>query len=372
MEIGSMNQRAMDLLRRSVTNAYRFYQAGSFGGWAPPPLFYHLLLTYQCNVRCDFCFLHFEGRTPPRVYLPEAWISHFLERIPSHSTLSFSGGEPLCHPGLFPILERASRSHRVSMVTNGSLLEDEGCRRLVEMAPARFGKPGMTNLGISLYESLGEMDFEAVFEKKRILLERIRAEQAVARKSLPLVELKVVIRADNIHQLDRCLIFLREGLADGIAFQVETDIGYPVYYDGGGKEERPPRRASPPDDLQRRIFPDRETAARQIDRLLSSPERRNRRVRFYPETTREEWLRCITGQQMKDRYGCVFPWMGMGISPLGNAFLCRTPVSEDIVNQPVLKAWNSPNFRSFRRGVLRGNVAERCSGCCFLIRRRGG
>ena len=368
-----MNPFVLDVLRNSLDRFYRLSQTVSPWGWAPPPLYYHLLLTYQCNIHCDFCFLHFDDQTQPVAYLSEAWIGDLLDRIPWFSNLSFSGGEPFCHPNLFSILARACRSHRVSLVTNSTLLNHQGCRDLVRMAPGRFGKPGMTLLGISMFESPGESSFEAAFEKKRFVLEMLHKEKRLSRSSLPIVELKIVIRPDIIHQLDSFLLFLRENLADVITFQVYSDLNYPIYYDGLRHRDPQTGDLHPPVLSQHKFFSDIELLSRQIDLLLSSPERRQNRIRFYPETTRDELIRYLTGQPMKDRYSCVFPWMGMGISPLGNASLCRTSQFENLTDKHVLKAWNSSNFRSFRRRVLRdSNLAESCPGCCFLMRRSPG
>ena len=314
--------------------------------------------------------MRLQGTSNRELYLPESWVSDYLSRIRFPATFSFSGGEPFCHPDILTILDRTSRAHRVVLVTNGTLLTDETIQNLVKMAPKRFGGIGLTVLGISPVECVETKDFVASFENVRATLHRIREAKRRANRSHPAVNLKIVIRPENLDRLDSFRVFLREDLADLLTFQLQCDLAYPVFSDGQNRDLPTADRIAPPTVRNRPVCGDRETVERELDRLLTSPERKQGRLRFLPETTREELVRYLTGDDFADVYGCVFPWMAWGISPIGNAFLCRTWRPEPLEGRSISKAFNSENFRGFRRSVLEADLGRDCTGCCFLFRQK--
>ncbi len=95
----------------------------------------HFLLTYQCNIGCDHCFLycgpHAAG-TFTRAQIERA-LQALLE-LGTIETVCFEGGEPFLYPRL--LLAGVRRAHalgfQVSIVTNASwATSDEGAERLL-------------------------------------------------------------------------------------------------------------------------------------------------------------------------------------------------------------------------------------------------
>ena len=358
----------ISLIESSLTAWFRLASAVLPSGYAPPPFFYFLLLTYDCDAACPFCFVPKEERGK-KPFMPIEMVRDILRQIPGWSAVSFSGGEPMLHPEIFPILERASAHNRLSLVTNGLRLDDSAVRRLVAMAPHRFGSPGLTVIGVSLFESLRNGEQSAPVERKKRLLASIRDAKRAAGGRFPLVDLKMVIRDENVEHLDLPRQWVAEGLADVVTYQVESNILYPPYSDGRiGPMPQSEAWAAARSDSPPRIA-DTEALRRRIRDLHRSREAKEGRIRFYPKLSEDEIVRYYSGQALESSYSCVFPWSSLMITPLGNACLCRNPKCESLATSSIRQIWNGENFRSFRVAASRQDLASACAGCCFLIGR---
>ncbi|MBI2341811.1 MAG: radical SAM protein [Deltaproteobacteria bacterium] len=87
-------------------------------------------VTGKCNLNCLYC-LNESGRT--KTDLPEEKLKSFLDDILKNKVLDviISGGEPLLLPSIFEILETLkSNNVRVTLLTNGTLLDKKRCGRL--------------------------------------------------------------------------------------------------------------------------------------------------------------------------------------------------------------------------------------------------
>lgn len=85
----------------------------------------YLEITNVCNLACDFC----PGSGRPQGFLSLENFSCLADRIRPHSQYLYLHlmGEPLLHPQLAGILERAAElDFRVMITTNGTLLDRQG------------------------------------------------------------------------------------------------------------------------------------------------------------------------------------------------------------------------------------------------------
>lgn len=101
-------------------------------------------LTLRCNLGCVHCYI-----CPDRQeMLALPLVERLLEEARGLGTLFLlvSGGEPLLHPQLLPILERACRlRYAVKLSTNGTLLTAELAARLADL--------GLLEVGCSVYSA---------------------------------------------------------------------------------------------------------------------------------------------------------------------------------------------------------------------------
>lgn len=85
-----------------------------------------LAITYVCNFHCPGCYA---GDLRKPVMLSKEQALGFVKKYkPMH--VNITGGEPLMHPKIYEIIHEMPKSVVVSMVTNGSLLDEEKTKKL--------------------------------------------------------------------------------------------------------------------------------------------------------------------------------------------------------------------------------------------------
>jgi MoaA/NifB/PqqE/SkfB family radical SAM enzyme len=95
------------------------------------PLLVHIIPVRRCNLSCSYCNEYDAVSSPVPTDLMLSRIDH-LARLRT-AFLTFSGGEPLQHPDLDPLIARArERKMAVTLITNGYYLSPERIRRLNE------------------------------------------------------------------------------------------------------------------------------------------------------------------------------------------------------------------------------------------------
>ncbi len=100
-----------------------------------------LEVTNACNLRCKYCHFHSPQAVKKRKtsFMPRAIWARVLQDLQDQqqpvSLLTHGAGEPLLHPELYEILQRARRIQGVSLgfMTNGMLLDAEWSKRLVDL-----------------------------------------------------------------------------------------------------------------------------------------------------------------------------------------------------------------------------------------------
>lgn len=94
----------------------------------PPTVNMHIV--GHCNYRCGYCYARFEKS---KTFLPLPEARRILAELKRHGAtrITFAGGEPTLHPDLESMLRACAELGLVtSLVTNGSRLDRNTCRRL--------------------------------------------------------------------------------------------------------------------------------------------------------------------------------------------------------------------------------------------------
>ena len=102
--------------------------------------------TQACNHDCLHCYNAWKcGQPYPMGQLDTADTLKLLDRIIRETkprVFSFTGGEPLLRPDILTLIEHVSgKNVTVNLLTNGSLLDDEMIRRLVDAGVSLFEIP---------------------------------------------------------------------------------------------------------------------------------------------------------------------------------------------------------------------------------------
>jgi len=92
--------------------------------------------TYRCNLHCRHCITESSGHADTSGELEPARAHELMEELGRAGVfeLQVGGGEPLCHPAIFPLLGAARRAGlNVVLSTNGTLLTPALARRLAAL-----------------------------------------------------------------------------------------------------------------------------------------------------------------------------------------------------------------------------------------------
>ena len=96
------------------------------------PLYVKLKVFYGCNLKCEMCNHWREKREPP---IPAERFKEVISELGALGTkkIHISGGEPMLRPQIPEFVELASSlSIKVTMTTNGTLVDKAKAKRLVE------------------------------------------------------------------------------------------------------------------------------------------------------------------------------------------------------------------------------------------------
>jgi AdoMet-dependent heme synthase len=105
------------------------------------PFAVRLHLTRSCNLQCIHCLSDASATPPEGELTTDEWCRLFDDlRELRIVDVSLSGGEPFCRHDIFDLLERlaAPRRHRITILTNGTLITENAAARLAQLRLRRF------------------------------------------------------------------------------------------------------------------------------------------------------------------------------------------------------------------------------------------
>jgi len=121
------------IVRRRVKSFFRQVRGVRAVGQAlvstEHPLLAHIIPIRRCNLACEYCNEYDDFSRP----VPTATMFRRLDKLAQLGTsvVTISGGEPLLHPELDPIIRRIRRHGMIAgLITNGYLLVPERVERL--------------------------------------------------------------------------------------------------------------------------------------------------------------------------------------------------------------------------------------------------
>jgi MoaA/NifB/PqqE/SkfB family radical SAM enzyme len=90
------------------------------------PLVLRIRITKNCNFRCSFCFQSESLNPGEKGHLSlEEW-KKIIDKLPRHTVLDVTGGEPFIAKNFFPLMEYfLKKGHKTSVMTNGSIYNEE-------------------------------------------------------------------------------------------------------------------------------------------------------------------------------------------------------------------------------------------------------
>jgi len=188
-----------DELRQAVLNARPFR-----------PLYVKMKVFYGCNLKCEMCNHWREGREPPASADRFKGVLDELAELGTRK-LHISGGEPMLRLQVPDLIERASAlGIKVTMTTNGTLIDKSKARRLVES--------GLRGVNISIDSPVRKMHekIRGVEGSFKATLKAVQLLSRYQRKGKLTIRINTVVSRTNYQTLESLPDLAHELGAEGI------------------------------------------------------------------------------------------------------------------------------------------------------------
>lgn len=267
-----------------------------------------------CNIRCKHCYNFDRDQPPPMDRIKQELSANEICRIIDEVRdagclyLSLSGGEAILHPGIYDFIRHArSRSLSVTLLTNGTLLDNPTCKKLIDS--------DVTAVKISLYGA-SPATHDAFTQVPGSFARSIEGARHLKSNHVP-VWFSFCVVKDNAHEVEDM-------------FSVSKDLGIQCMFD----TTITPRNDGNTDPMAHRM--DRET----LKKLHEGPFRQYLNS---PDLNPKRSVQC----------GCART--NCGISSTGNVYPCiAAPLpSGNLKTQSFSEIWEkSPELNRIRNLTL--------------------
>lgn len=333
-------------------------------GFAFPLLKVGLELTYQCNLRCVFCFQKEQkGKKEDHELSADEFVD-LISQIPRTTIITFTGGEPFVKRDALAIVKYALEKHGCNVITNGVLLTEEHVQTFVDK---RLLLLGVSIDGIGQYhDKLRGMKgaYDKITGNLRLLQEYKNRRKA----RYPLLDVKTVVTQENIDMLEDVYQGALDAGADFFTISPlkVTNIQFQANFIEGLKDSSlwSPPLVEP--------YIDPRILVRKISNIMEKSRKTKIKIRLYPMTRNAEGMQTHfdTTRKLIERYKpCLIPWSGLQISPAGDAYPCIAYKIGNVRESSLMSLWNSKKFREFRKQLSTAGLFPGCAGCCYLRER---
>ena len=348
---------------------YRFSKhvlANLPGGYALPPVNFNLLVTYRCNIKCNFCYLY-ENNTreneEKEMSLNE--IKKIIDEISRFKpSIYITGGEPLLYRHITEVVKYIKeKGCYCGLFTNGLLLNEKIAEELVDSK--------LNNICISLggtkhvHENARNMpgSFEKAIKAIK-LMKRITNEK---KSSFPKIGLFCTISKENEGVLYDLLPIAKKLEADILTYKH-------LYFSRDNMIKRH-------NEKFRRYFGiDAEgisktgievgvDAAKVIEQMKKINKDQGIKKKFYPNFSLDEVFKYYSDCAYPLRKRCFFPWFSASIKPNGDLSVCfHNYVVGNLKNKSFRELWNNKKARHFRKVIQKEKTFPACTRCGGLFR----
>jgi len=176
-----------------------------------------------CQLDCPYCSLRSYPERPDPAVMPLSVVEAVAPYLAEFESIDLTGwGEPLKNPELFPIIETVRRTFtgRLSMTTNGLLLERQRMERLIEF--------GLDTICISV-DAASERSYKLVrpggnFKRLRMVMEDFESLKGERRSERPDLFATFLLRRDALQELPDFVGMVTAHGLTGVVLQQLTGI----------------------------------------------------------------------------------------------------------------------------------------------------
>ncbi len=347
-----------------LRNLYADFSFDPKSGKIKMPVRYLLELTYNCNLRCPFCYIT-ENRNKNELSTQE-WFN-ILDQIPPFSLLSMVAGEVILKKDFIKIYEYASKKYRkISLISNGLALTNE----ILDS----FIKNKLLLLSVSL-DGYGENhDFnrncKGLWDKVINNIESFNSKRNF--KSHPMLDIKTCVLENNLDDLP---LLYKESIKLNAQFFSLTFL-----------RKQPLRQNSKLwNEFSQEFYLNQYPIEcyfnldhfLEIYKELESISKNSKTIlRYAPRFNAvgdSEKIRHFFNSSNKTisdlYYPCKIPMTSIYITPEGDVYPCLSYKIGSLKDMSLKELINTPKFKCFRKNLYYSKVFTGCQMCCDLIPR---
>jgi len=328
-----------------------------------PPIHTFFELTYRCNLRCRFCqFLKLlEQKSPQALLETEVSLEEMrdiIDQVPAHTLITLSGGEPLLRQDFREIVSYACRRHKVHIITNGTLMDQDVTGWLMGLGMGSPFSNGLFWISFSLQGDRETHDrLTGVNGSYDRTVEGITKVIKGRLSRYPCVNIQTVVNSLNVASLSH-VVELADDLGVGLCNFIAENLGN--HFDREA-ETRSCNMNSVP--LMPRI--ERQILMENLDRADLRSRKSRVRIR-YPMGGREDLVDYYSGILNLSDFLCYEPWTTMVVCADGEVRSCFGHSFGNLKRQGLLEIWRGEKLELFRSRLSRAGTFPGCVGCCML------
>lgn len=316
-------------------------------------------LLYACNLHCSMCYLREEEvikKIKAKKILTTDQVKKIINKIPSFTSISFTGGEPFLRKDIFKILNYAGRKHRIGIISNLVLLDEIRIKKLLE-----------TNIGALMFSIDGDQKThdkirgKGTYKKTVENVKRLIGLRNKANEKLPIITLNCVIQRDPMPVLNKVAQLAKELKVDICNFQVYDSSLNRSGYDLRNSLEH----------LDKKLIAKapKITAKKLRAKLIEAKkilENSKTKLTFTPQFKIKQIINHYQQKINLNKAYCCQPYYSFRISPFGEVYPCFNLYVGNLLHQNFWKIWNSKKFRQFRTDIKKRKYLSSCLGCCHI------
>jgi MoaA/NifB/PqqE/SkfB family radical SAM enzyme len=283
-------------------------------------------------------------------------VLNIINRLPSKSNITLTGGEIFLKKGIDDILKQAAENHNVTIASNGALL-GKYAELVVET--------GIQSVSISID---GPIEIHERIRNQKDLYKRIKENLIKIKKlkeenysRLPLINFNTVILKENYNALSEIIKIVKELGGDSCSFQIfdpslnRSGLSLSDSIDFN------------PINLKENEKIDPLSLKKSLLRLIKEAKKEEVELRFIPALNVDEVVLYYQGQFNISNWHCSLPWRTVRISPYGDVYPCLNFNIGNVKTETLNKLWNNYRFVRFRRLLKKKGIFGSCIGCCKMI-----
>lgn len=341
---------------------YAKYAFSPNSGIMHMPMRYILELTYNCNLKCPFCYIKDERKKDE---LSTGQWFDIIDQIPPFALISLVAGEVILKKDFLKIYEKVSKKFRkVTLISNGLAINEEIINSLI--------KNKLLLLSVSL-DGYGKnhdinRNFNGLWDIVLNNLELFNSKRSG--KNSPMLDIKTCVLEHNLDDLPKLykeairlnaqffsLTFIRKQtlrqnskLFDNFSEEFYKDT-YPIecYFDMEHFKE---------------IYKELESISKTTKTTLRYAPRFNAQG----DIDKIEKFFNSGNEPVTNLYKpCYIPMTSVYITPEGFLYPCLSYKVADLKEMKLKDAINTPKYKCFRKNLHASKIFTACQMCCDAI-----